>query len=50
LLRIVPRKNKGLPGYWAVLFDRAAFDCPADSPVGSPYRLRRLLLSGPQSP
>lgn len=43
-----PRGGKDLPDYRAVLFDRAAFDCPAGSPSARPYRLRSCCF--PASP
>jgi hypothetical protein len=39
---------RGLPGYWVVLFDRAAFDCPADSPSAHLYASEVAVFQAPE--
>jgi hypothetical protein len=45
-LRLLPRRGKGLPGYWAVLFVRAVVQHPAGYDPSSPLLLFEKIYGG----
>ncbi len=44
----LPKECKGLPDYWAVLFDRAAFNCPAGSSLAHPTASEAAAFQAPE--